>query len=200
VVLDYVVEVVSSSSGQDRAVVLALEDGILIALADGAGGTANGALAAQAVIDAAHRPNAAADLASLLESVDEELARLGGQSTAVLIALTESAMHGASVGDSSAWLVHRNGDAIELTANQERKPLLGSGALPFSFAIQWSEGRTLLVASDGLLRYAPIARIARVITECETLRGAAKQLVDLVRLPDGSLQDDVSIVLCRGKL
>jgi serine/threonine protein phosphatase PrpC len=198
--LEYVVEIASANSNQDRACVVPLDDGILIALADGAGGTGNGALAAQAVVDAARRPNIAEYLASTVESLDEELAQIGGQSTAVFIAVTGGRIHGASVGDSGVWLVGRNGGARELTALQERKPLLGSGALPFAFTTTWSKEATLLVASDGLLRYAAWEKIVRVINEAVTLADAAKGLVDLVRLPDGSLQDDVSIVLARGEL
>lgn len=55
---------------------------------------------------------------------------------------------------------------------------------------------TLLVASDGLLRYARRSDVARIASETD-LAIAAHALVDLVRLPSGGLQDDVSIVLCR---
>jgi serine/threonine protein phosphatase PrpC len=197
VTLEYVVQIENAESCQDVAAVVPVDDGIVIALADGAGGTSNGALAAQAVIAAASRPEAAADLSGVLESVDAALSRSGGETTAVLILLTRSLAYGVSVGDSGAWLVHDDGRATELTARQERKPLVGSGAFPVGFAIEWSASATLLVASDGLLRYARMPDIVRVIVDSSSLADAAQSLVELVRLADGGLQDDVSIVLCR---
>lgn len=174
-----------------------LDHGVLIALADGAGGTSKGALAAEAVVAAACRPGGADDLAGTLQDLDDALSRGGGETTAILITLTSSHCHGVSVGDSGAWLLD-DGRATDLTARQERKPLLGSGAFPVGFSIPWTPTATLLVASDGLLRYAKIADIARVIAEAETLDLAANRIVELVRLPDGGLQDDVSLVLVRG--
>jgi hypothetical protein len=57
-------------------------------------------------------------------------------------------------------------------------------------------GGTLLVASDGLLHYARQADIIRIASG-EDLQAAARALIDLVRLPNGTLQDDVAVVLCR---
>jgi serine/threonine protein phosphatase PrpC len=55
---------------------------------------------------------------------------------------------------------------------------------------------TLLVASDGLFKYAAHREIARLARAAD-LEVAARALIDLVRLPAGGLQDDVSVVLCR---
>ena len=54
----------------------------------------------------------------------------------------------------------------------------------------------MLVASDGLIKYASQTSIARIASGVD-LVFAARSLVDLVRLRSGALQDDVSIVLCR---
>jgi serine/threonine protein phosphatase PrpC len=54
----------------------------------------------------------------------------------------------------------------------------------------------LLVASDGLIKYASQASIARIASGAD-LACAASALVDLVRLRSGELQDDISIILCR---
>jgi len=54
----------------------------------------------------------------------------------------------------------------------------------------------LLVASDGLLRYARPADIARVARQPD-IDLAVTALIELVRLPSGELQDDVAIVLLR---
>src|SRR5678810_1175026 len=98
--LEYVVEIARTDTNQDRAMVIPLDDGIIVALADGAAGLGSrGGLAAHAVVCAAARPNVAYDLSSTLEKLDEDLNRRGGESTAVYVALTQSVTHGASVDD-----------------------------------------------------------------------------------------------------
>lgn len=86
-------------------------------------------------------------------------------------------------------------DAIfDVTAQQRRKPLLGSGdAAPTPFGPFTFNGR-ILVASDGLLKYAPRERIRGTAFEPE-LERAADALVAAARLPGGGLQDDVALVL-----
>ncbi|MBA3465111.1 MAG: serine/threonine protein phosphatase [Deltaproteobacteria bacterium] len=163
-------------------------DALVVALADGAGGTGNGAAAAQAVIDAvAARQD--------WQALDEDPARLGhGQTTAIVLTVDANGIEGASVGDSEAWLI---GDEVtELTARQVRKPLLGSGCMPVGFAAGPIGTATLLVASDGLVRYAKQQDIARIARGAD-LVAAARALVELVRLPSGGLQDDVAVVLVR---
>jgi serine/threonine protein phosphatase PrpC len=198
-VFAHAVEVVSAGrSGQDRAAVVEREGGagLLIALADGAGGTGRGATAAQAIIDAAARfVGKKFDATDVLARFDTDLMQLGGQSTAVLVELDASSVHGASVGDSAAWVVH-DGKIIDATAHQNRKPLVGDGCTPVSFQVGALAGGTLVVASDGLFRYAKREDIVRLSRDAD-LRAAARALVDLVRLPNGGFQDDVAIVLCR---
>jgi len=131
----------------------------------------------------------------LLADVDRAAVRLGGQTTAVVVAVSASGIDGASVGDSGAWRI--DGEQIdELTERQRRKPLVGAGGEPVGFRAGPLRGTTLLVASDGLLRYAAPRDIARIATGPD-LAAAARALVELVRLPSGGLQDDVAIVLCR---
>src|SRR5689334_8010615 len=114
--------------GQDRAVVLPCEHGVVIALADGAGGTSGGARAATAVIDrvgtvASH----AYDWQMLLAELDHT--QIGfGQTTAVVLWLTHDKIIGASAGDSAAWIV-RDASVVDLTEHQHRKPLIGDGAV-----------------------------------------------------------------------
>ena len=55
-------------------------------------------------------------------------------------------------------------------------------------------GRRVLIASDGLWKYATMTRI-RTLTLREPLAEAADALTACVRLPSGSLQDDVAVVL-----
>jgi len=186
----------AGAAGQDRAAVVPDRDSVVIALADGAGGTGGGELAAQAVIDAVANNPETADFALLLAGLDTDPQRLGhGQTTAVVLRMTSNIIVGASVGDSGAWII-ADGAIVDLTDAQQRKPLLGSGCLPVAFEGMLPAGATLIVASDGLLRYAKRRELIRVATT-DTVEVAARALLDLVRLPSGRLQDDVSIVICR---
>jgi len=194
----YAIEVVAQrGAGDDRAVVVPLHAGVVIALADGAGGTGNGGLAAQAVIDAVTEGMwKSRAWPTLLSEIDRDAARLrGGQTTAVVVHVTEDEIVGASVGDSGAWVI-RGSQIEDLTEGQIRKPLLGSGCHPLAVRAAALGSGTLLVASDGLLRYAKPADIARVAAGAD-LAVAAREMVALVRLGSGALQDDVSVVLCR---
>lgn len=183
-------------TSQDRARVYRTSGGVLVALADGAGGTARGARAAQAIVDAAASPDALRDPCALLATVDRDVARLGrGESTAVLVAIRGGVIGGASAGDSGAWLVDAD-DTVELTAGQARKPFVGAGCTPTAIPPTPLGARTLLVASDGLLRYARHADIARAARIAD-LSLAVHVLVELVRMPSGALHDDVTVVLCR---
>jgi serine/threonine protein phosphatase PrpC len=196
--LIHAVEVVAArGSGQDRAFVNECDDGFVIVLADGAGGTGNGADAAQAIIDAVRTVGTAQhDWCALLAALDRDGSRLGhGQSTAVILSITATGMSGASVGDSGAWLINGS-DVLDLTDGQARKPLVGSGCEPFRIEPTRLGSVILLVASDGLFRYANRHDIARTAVGVD-LSAAARALVDLVRLPSGALQDDLSVVLCR---
>lgn len=185
------------SGGQDRARVFEREDALIVALADGAGGTGNGAIAAQAIVDAVGEVTSAThDWCALLDELDVDAQRqINGQSTAVIVTIRGGVVSGASVGDSGAWLI-RDSDLHDLTEGQHRKPLVGAGCVPRRIPPTALDGGTLLVASDGLLRYAKLTDLARIARGAD-LHEAARALVDLVRLPNGTLQDDVAVVLCR---
>ena len=183
-------------SRQDRARVFEHGDGLVVALADGAGGTGNGDAAAQAIVDAAGAAASSTDWCTLLDDLDLDGERLGhGQSTAVILSISGSGISGASVGDSGAWLITGT-NVVDLTDDQARKPLVGDGCVPFRVTARPIRDGTLLVASDGLLRYAKRSDIAQIACGPD-LAAAARALVDLVRLPNGALQDDVAVVLCR---
>lgn len=185
--------------GQDRAQVIETAAGVVVALADGAGGTGGGAEAAQAIVDAvaevaAHDASARPTWADVIEALDRDPRLGGGQATAVVAEIGRDGVVGASAGDSQVWLVS-DADVHVLTAGQTRKPLVGSGAAatPFGGVL---EGATLVIASDGLFAYARRGDIAR-IARGDFLADAARKLVEAVRLPGGELQDDVAIILCR---
>jgi len=172
--------------GQDRTLTIRTAKGTILAVADGAGGTSAGATAAEAALRgvAAFAHAAAIDTPDgwprFIQTTDVALASSGGQCALVVATVTGARILGASVGDAGAWLI--DDTVVDLTANQVRKPLLGTG--------------TLLLASDGLLKYAPPDAIARVARERD-LQNAVHSIAELPRLRSGSLPDDVSVVLCR---
>lgn len=137
--LEYAIALEATSTDQDRALVVPVPDGLVLALADGAGGTAHGARAADAVI-AAVRANPTADPAGLLVDLDDP-DRLGmAQCTAVIAHVDRCSerptIRGASVGDSEAWLLDLLDPTIlvPLTSAQHRKPLLGAGCTPVAYS------------------------------------------------------------------
>ena len=195
---------------EDRAEIIPAGDTIVLVVADGVGGRANGGPAAQKAVDIARkavggdRPNDEAQIwAERLAGIDRMLQRDKnvGEATAVIVAVTSNGFGrgdkivGASAGDSNAWLIME--DRVEvLTQRQIPKPFLGSGAaLPVSFECDWNEG-TLLLGTDGLFKYADAERIAETARSAD-LEQAAQQLLELVRLPSGKFQDDIGVLLCR---
>lgn len=190
----------NGTRGEDRIAVERGAGGVLVVVADGAGGTAGGAEAAQAVCDsvveAFRTRSSVGPWDVFLRLVDATLAnaRHGGLSTAVVVEIVDGQVTGASVGDSGAWLVSPNG-IVDLTERQAHKPLLGSGAArPVAFGPVSLRGR-LLVGTDGLFKYAPRARITSTTVE-GTVETAVNALIDAVRLKNGTLQDDVAVVVC----
>lgn len=118
-----------------------------------------------------------------------------GETTCIIVILSEAEIIGASVGDSGALIFSKDG-VDNLTRNQIRKPLLGSGqASPVGFSQTHLDG-VLLIASDGLLKYTSQEKIAATIA-ASGFDEAAKKLIDLVRYQSGTLPDDVSILLTR---
>jgi hypothetical protein len=187
---------------QDRAEFFWHGSTLYLVLGDGAGGMSGGAEAAEFVMQ---RVKAEADsaalspeaLSNLLSAVDREMAAIGayGETTCVLAAVSEAGIVGASVGDSGAWSISKSG-VDDITANQCRKPFIGSGrANPVGFSRGPLQG-TLLVASDGLLKYTSAERIAEA-TLCSDLNEVLRKLVGLVRYPSSMLPDDLSILLAR---
>jgi serine/threonine protein phosphatase PrpC len=188
----------AGTRGEDRLLIDHREDHDIIAVADGAGGTGAGALAAEflcARILAARTTTTPTAWADTLREADAALyaTHSGGEATAVVLAISATSISGASVGDSGAWLVTAS-NIVDLTHAQHRKPLLGSGrSVPVAFAIPRAAGR-LLVATDGLLAYAPPHDIAALVRDGD-VEHAASALLQRVRLRSGALADDVAIVL-----
>lgn len=179
--------------GEDRIALVETADRTIIIVADGAGGVAGGAAAAEALCRA---PTLGASAWSVwLSQQDAALAaKSTGLAAAVILAIDDDGMiHGASVGDCEAWVFTKN-EALPLTDQQVRKPLLGDGAaLPVNFTARVTEG-TVLIASDGLWKYMKPARIAEAAA-LRPLESAVDALVAGARLPSGAMQDDIAIVI-----
>jgi serine/threonine protein phosphatase PrpC len=190
---------------EDRAEVIARGDWLVLVVADGAGGRPGPVEAAEWVVRRVREETASPRFTfydpfawpGLLSTIDREMLddAAAGEATAVVAAVSPKAVFGASVGDSGAWLV--TADRVhDLTARQQRKPFLGTGvAGPVPFGSGAPAG-TLLLATDGLLKYTSAEKIAEAAPDAD-LDAAARRLVDLVRLRSGALQDDVGLILCR---
>jgi PPM family protein phosphatase len=193
----------ASGLGADRALAVPTAQGYLLALADGAGNSGSGAVAAEQLVGLVAKlmeHAAATDWFEILCSFDDDLSSRGsgGQTTAVVAYVDSSRVVGASVGDSCALLISAAGKTIDLTARQRRRPLLGSGeALPVQFEAELNGGR-LLLASDGLVKYATAEQICALVHH-GSVAEAADVLASCVRLPSGALQDDVAVVVVSGE-
>jgi serine/threonine protein phosphatase PrpC len=110
---------------------------------------------------------------------------------------------GASAGDSEAGRIGVDGTLAEDLTRRQRRLRLGTGAAEpvwFEAAHPLAPGQTLLVASDGLFKYADATRIIQTVADAATaepLEPVARRLINLVRLRSGALPDDVAVVLCR---
>ncbi len=193
----------SGTESSDCAAAIHLPEHLIVVLADGAGGTTHGRAAARAVIDlVTHELAHGVDLddplrvADVLRSIDVRLAReRAGQTTAVCLVVTENAILGASAGDSEAWMVD-GPTVVRLTDDQVRKPLLGAGAQPRPFVAGNALRGTLIVASDGLFKYASVDAIVRACA-LDSAEAVMRALCDAARLPNGKLQDDLSLFVVR---
>jgi PPM family protein phosphatase len=185
------------SRDEDRASFFPTNRGFVAVVADGAGGMGGGAEAATTLCDLASRCAGEREVSwvTFLLDVDEHLSHSssGGQTTAVIVEAVDGQLVGASVGDSGT-LLFCGDEVIDLTAGQRRKPLIGSGmTTPVAFGPVPFNGR-LLLASDGILKYVPFAKLSQVV-KTGSLHSAALNLIDAAKLPNGEWHDDVAVVL-----
>jgi serine/threonine protein phosphatase PrpC len=134
--------------------------------------------------------------AILLRAMDQQILRdaNAGETTCALAVVAGDRIFGASVGDSGVWMIGPT-TVVDLTHRQARKPFVGSGsACPVEFMQKSLKGENLLLATDGLLKYAPAERIAIACRESDNETCAAR-LIELVRYPSGALPDDVTVIL-----
>jgi serine/threonine protein phosphatase PrpC len=188
-------------SSEDTAEVFQRGDDLVVVVADGAGGMRGGAHASAALVETVRAVAESPSLdvydeelwVSLLKDADATLAaRRTGETTAVVVVLGLKGLTGASVGDSEAWMVSA-GSMDDLTRGQSRQRLGSGHAMPVAFHRARLDG-ALIVATDGLFKYAAPARIAATVRDAEVSR-AAERLTSLVQLPSGGFPDDLGIVV-----
>lgn len=182
---------------EDRIDVITNDERTVIVVADGAGGTGDGHLAAETVIRETRASYAAIDSSTnwsqFLSQLD--LRAASGEATAVVVDLRPDRILGASVGDRCAWVID-GPDVIDLTRTQVRKPLLGSqAAKPAPFWHGPLNG-ILLVGSDGFFDHAKRDQVTSVVARTDFF-AIPRACINLVRLPSGDLWDDTAIVACR---
>ena len=185
---------------EDRVDVFHTDERTVIVVADGAGGIGSGDLAAESIVRQVKSNfetiHSADEWANFLRQIDKEIS--AGESTAVVVDIRPYGIAGASVGDSQAWIMM--GDQItNLTNNQIRKPLIGSGkAQPLGFTHKPLNG-LMIAATDGFFDYAKRDDITRLVNQTEFYQ-IPRKCIELVRLPSGDMWDDVGFVACRTKL
>lgn len=187
-----------NKNGDDALYIKEIGSSIWFCIADGAGGTGQGAQASAYIIEAFEELtridgfDVPEDFESFLRKVDIELwdERQGGEATAIIGKVMDGVIVGASVGDSEAWIFNLEYD-YELTSMQYLKPLIGSGkSVPIGFGPVYLE-KYVLLGSDGLFKYVNRNDIKHLLSnDCEAI-----QIADLAKKETGNLQDDVSVIL-----
>jgi len=185
-------------------------EGFLCALADGQGGQAGGARAAQiacqAVMEGALKLPVPALLVPanwirILQRADQAVFNdpKAGFTTLVAFCLVSDFICGGSCGDSAAILVQADGEDKILTANQSKNPPVGSGDALFACFVEKFVGSWVVLGmSDGVWKYAGMKGACKTASE---KHGAEiiESLLMQVRLPGrGALQDDFTVAVFHG--
>jgi serine/threonine protein phosphatase PrpC len=185
---------------QDRGAIIEASVGLVMVVADGAGGQSGGAEAAVMAVESvrqnANELRATSACVALLQSMDHAICqdRAAGETTCALAVVTRAGVYGASVGDSGIWVINETG-FINLTERQSRKPFIGSGsAWPSPFEYKMTDKDLLLLATDGLLKYATSERIVAICREYDCSQ-VPHRLIELVRYQSGALPDDVTAIV-----
>jgi serine/threonine protein phosphatase PrpC len=194
----------SSARSQDATQVFERDDVLVAVLADGGGSLRGGeaasrtllAIVESAVNDRSFVLHDTRRWVELFHETDRALAAHGPkQTTGIVVVLGPRGLVGVSTGDSEAWLVTPT-SSDNLTVGQQTKQRLGGNQVSAATFERPALTGTLLVASDGLFKYASAGVIANVV-RASPIENAAKQLVELVRLRSGKVADDVSVLLVR---
>ena len=184
---------------QDCGAVIKCSTGLVLVVADGAGGQSGAREAATMAVEMVRAGTDqllnAGSCVQLLQTLDQNICQAAnaGETTCALAVISEKQVFGASVGDSGVWLIKTNGFR-NLTERQSRKPFIGCGsAFPVAFECASTQGESLLLATDGLLKYSSSDRI---VDTCKNGNASevARRLIELVRYPSGAFPDDVTII------
>lgn len=192
--------VAGNQENQDRGLVLQDGPRMVLCVADGAGGRSGGTEASSMAVElvqqnASQLINANA-CEEVLRRIDETIAKnpIAGETTCALAIVTPEEIFGASVGDSGIWIIPPEGMHVDLTCGQQRKPFIGSsGAWPVQFRCPLQRG-TLMLATDGLIKYTSADRIVETCRQ-SSMEAAAQRLAELVRYASGALPDDITLIL-----
>src|SRR5262249_9467668 len=123
-------------------------------------------------------------------------AHRAGETTGVVVALGPRGIVGVSTGNSEAWLVGLEW-VDNLTVGQRTEGRLGARrTTPTPFQRAAPKPAVLVVASDGLFKFAAPDVIASVV-RTQAIGPAAENLVELVKLRSGKVAEDVAVVLVR---
>jgi serine/threonine protein phosphatase PrpC len=161
-------------ASDDRLLVEEVPAGLLVVVADGAGGLPGSARAAELFIarvrdgvSAAFETTSGRAWADLLRTADQMIAadHAAGETTAVALLARTDLIVGASVGDSAAWII-RDDEPDVLTAHQDVRRVGSGRAKPVAFWRPFLDG-TLVVGTDGLFAYTTKAAIAEVVLDAE---------------------------------
>lgn len=173
--------------------------GYAVALADGQGGRAGGARAAQIACRIA---SASANWAEGLPEADAAVAAdpEAGFTTLVALAVEGDYLSGASCGDSAALAVSGGETLRLLTSRQFKNPPVGSGEADFvPFELELIRPWRVLVMSDGVWKYASWERVWDFAVRLSGDELIA-ELQDAARLKStGEFQDDFTVVLLEGE-
>lgn len=190
----------------DRAVVYQKSDFLVAVVADGAGGMSGASEAADYFLQSIQK-KISTEVRNIMDhtywhqvlvEIDTLLYKhpIAGETTGIIAAFNTKNNYivGASVGDSEAYIISNK--YCCLTEDQYRKPLLGSGsAIPIPFGPIAIDG-TLILGSDGLFKYTSLSKISQ-ITQFYQPKKSILRLFDLVKLPNDSFMDDVSVIVIK---
>ncbi|MBA4186734.1 MAG: hypothetical protein C0467_01825 [Planctomycetaceae bacterium] len=174
-------------------------DGWLVCIADGQGGRAGGAKAAQFACETAvsnvgrggYHPD-------ILTRADQAVAanHEAGFTTLVNFSVEGNCVNGASCGDSAVLAVCGSGVIAELTAQQFKNPPVGSGDAVFvPFEMELVRPWRVLAMTDGVWKYVGWQRVRELATKLggEELLAALQSAARLPRT--GQFQDDFTVVV-----
>jgi PPM family protein phosphatase len=180
------------------------------ALADGQGGRAGGARASELACESALLSASALPIGQLQQAQTWKLPFMladhavlndvsAGFTTLVAFLVGESMVCGASSGDSALVLLTANDASRILTAEQLKNPPVGSGnAIATFFSAQLSSPWTLIAMTDGVWKYAGMETVLGIPLDKsgEAIRDTLREKAALKGT--GELQDDFTLIVCRG--